>query len=85
MVRSLNKVFLGMLIIFLDINSAPINVLPNFVGYLIILSALKELTIGYRNDSVEGIYPCDKVKEAFKFGILPAKIMAGITFIMFVI
>ncbi|MEG2338156.1 MAG: hypothetical protein RSB66_03655 [Clostridium sp.] len=83
--RSLNKVFLGMLIIFLDINLVPINVLPNFLGYLIILSALKELTVGYRNDIVEGIYPCAKVKEAFKFGILPAKIMVGITFIMFVI
>lgn len=40
---SYNKLFWAMLLITFDINLGPINILPNFIGYILIYSALNEL------------------------------------------
>ncbi|MEG0129847.1 MAG: hypothetical protein RR695_11995, partial [Clostridium sp.] len=85
MSRHLNMVFWGMLIVMVDINLGFLNIFPNFVGYFIIYKGLKGLSIGYKLSEAEEIYLSQNVRDSFAIGILPAKIMAGITFIMFVI
>lgn len=51
------RLFLGMLIIIFDINLGYINILPNFIGYLFILSALSILKTQYKSFE-KGKAPC---------------------------
>lgn len=44
-----NRLFWGMMFIIFDINLGAINILPNFIGYLFILSGLSILTSQHKN------------------------------------
>ncbi|MEF9951158.1 MAG: hypothetical protein RR840_04105 [Clostridium sp.] len=83
--RNLNKVFWGMLIVFIDINLGVMNILPNFIGYLIIVSGLKDLSREEFKCADGSMHPCSEAQEAFKIGILPGQIMAGVTFVLFIL
>jgi len=48
------KIFWGMFFATFHINLGPIEVLPNFVGLLIICSGIKEILKDYKYDSFEG-------------------------------
>lgn len=80
--KNLNTVFWGFLVLVFTINIGPISVLPAFVGYFIIYTGLKKLS--YEGELDNGAI-CLKSREAFKIGVLPAKVMIGVTFCFFVI
>ena len=45
---SYNKLFWAMIFITFDINLGPINILPNFIGYMLIYSALNQLQLQHK-------------------------------------
>ncbi|WML32862.1 hypothetical protein [Clostridium sp. OS1-26] len=45
---SYNKLFWAMIFIIFDINLGSINILPNFIGYILIYSALNELQLQHK-------------------------------------
>ncbi|WP_027623419.1 hypothetical protein [Clostridium lundense] len=59
-----NKLFWGMIFIIFDINLGTINILPNFIGYMLIYSALNIL---------------EKQHEIYKKGKIPAMILTILT------
>ena len=49
MEQSYKKIFWGFLITIFDINLGPVNILPDFLGFIIISSGLGELITAYEN------------------------------------
>lgn len=73
---NLNKIFWGLIFISLNIN-IPIDILPDFVGYILIFNGLDCILL---DDTLK----VDKMKKAFSIGLIPCRIMVIVEVIKFI-